>query len=90
MNEDIKKLFADVKKNKGEKVGVNSLINIEISKKEEIIMKKLCEHRINTTTLDYDIGIEYCNFCGALGHYSIDKDKVEWKLPDFLVNQNYN
>ena len=58
-------------------------------KKEEIIMKKLCEHRINTTTLDYDIGIEYCNFCGALGHYSIDKDKVEWKLPDFLINQNY-
>ena len=59
-------------------------------KKEEITMKKLCEHRINTTTWDYAIGVEYCNFCGALGNYSIDKDKVEWKLPDFLVNQNYN
>ena len=59
-------------------------------KKEEITMKKLCEHRINTTTLDYDIGVEYCNFCGALGHYSIDKDKVEWKLPEFLVKHNYN
>ena len=35
MNEDIKKLFADVKKKKGEKVGANSLINIEISKKED-------------------------------------------------------
>ena len=34
MNEDIKKLFADVKKKKGEKVGNNSLINIEITKKE--------------------------------------------------------
>ena len=37
-------------------------------KEDEPVMKKLCEHRVNTTTLDYDIGIEYCNFCGALGH----------------------
>ena len=58
--------------------------------KEPQVMKKLCEHRANTTTLDYDIGIEYCNFCGALGHYSVDKDIVEWKLPEFLIKQNYN
>ena len=58
--------------------------------KEKPVMKTLCEHRANTTTLDYDVGIEYCNFCGALGHYSVDKDKVEWKLPEFLVKQNYN
>ena len=57
---------------------------------EAQVMKKLCEHRANTTTLDYDIGIEYCNFCGALGHYNVDKDMVEWKLPEFLVKQNYN
>jgi len=57
---------------------------------ETPILKKLCEHKANTTTLDYDIGIEYCNFCGALGHYSVDKDAVEWKLPEFLVKQNYN
>ena len=24
---------------------------------EEPVMRKLCEHRANTTTLDYDIGI---------------------------------
>lgn len=58
--------------------------------KEKPVMKKLCEHKANTTTLDYDVGIEYCNFCGSLGHYSIDKDMVEWKLPEFLVKQNYN
>ena len=33
--------------------------------KEKPVMKTLCEHRANTTTLDYDVGIEYCNFCGA-------------------------
>ena len=44
--------------------------------KEPQVMKKLCEHRANTTTLDYDIGIEYCNFCGALGHYNVDKDML--------------
>tara|TARA_B110000495_G_scaffold57670_1_gene48862 strand:- start:456 stop:683 length:228 start_codon:yes stop_codon:yes gene_type:complete len=54
------------------------------------ILKKLCEHKANSTTLDYDVGIEYCNFCGSLGHYSIDKDMVEWKLPEFLIKQNYN
>jgi len=54
------------------------------------ILKKLCEHRANTITLDHEVGIEYCNFCGALGHYSVDKDTVEWKLPEFLVKQNYN
>ena len=57
---------------------------------ETPILKKLCEHKADTTTLDYDVGIEYCNFCGALGHYSVDKDALEWKLPEFLVKQNYN
>ena len=32
-------------------------------KEKEPVMKKLCEHKANTTTLDYDVGIEYCNFC---------------------------
>ncbi len=59
-------------------------------KTEQPVMKKLCEHRANTTTLDYDVGVEYCNFCGSLGHYSVEKDIVEWKLPDFLIKQNYN
>ena len=32
--------------------------------------------------------LDSINFCGALGHYSIDKDVVEWKLPEFLLKQN--
>ena len=53
MNEDIKKLFADVKKKKGEKVGNNSLINIEISKKEDHYI--ICPFR--------SIDIEECPLC---------------------------
>ena len=53
MNEDIKKLFADVKKRKGEKVGDNSLINIEISKKEDHYI--ICPFR--------SIDIEECPLC---------------------------
>ena len=53
MNEDIKKLFADVKKKKGEKVGVNSLINIEISKKEDHYI--ICPFR--------SIDVEECPLC---------------------------
>ena len=53
MNEDIKKLFADVKKKKGEKVGVNSLINIEISKKEDHYI--ICPFRAND--------VEECPLC---------------------------
>ena len=53
MNEDIKKLFADVKKNKGEKVGANSLINIEISKKEDHYI--ICPFR--------SIDVEECPLC---------------------------
>ena len=53
MNEDIKKLFADVKKKKGEKVGINSLINIEISKKEDHYI--ICPFR--------SIDIEECPLC---------------------------
>ena len=53
MNEDIKKLFADVKKNQGEKVGVNSLINIEISKKEDHYI--ICPFR--------SIDVEECPLC---------------------------
>ena len=40
-----------------------------------IIKKKFCEHKANTVTLDYDVGIEYCLFCGALAHYNPDIDK---------------
>ena len=53
MNEDIKKLFADVKKKKGEKVGNNSLINIEISKKEDHYI--ICPFR--------SIDVEECPLC---------------------------
>ena len=53
MNEDIKKLFADVKKKKGEKVGINSLINIEISKKEDHYI--ICPFR--------SIDVEECPLC---------------------------
>ena len=53
MNEDIKKLFADVKKKKGEKIGDNSLINIEISKKEDHYL--ICPFR--------SIDIEECPLC---------------------------
>jgi hypothetical protein len=55
-----------------------------------IVKKKFCEHKANTVTLDYDVGIEYCSFCGALGHYNPDLDKVEWALPEYLQKQNYN
>ena len=53
MDEDIKKLFADVKKKKGEKVGANSLINIEISKKEDHYI--ICPFR--------SIDVEECPLC---------------------------
>lgn len=45
---------------------------------------KLCEHLSDTETIDYDYGIEYCCYCGALGRYDIDKDKLEWTLPQHL------
>ncbi len=59
---------------------------------ENAVEKKevFCEHKSNTVTLDYDVGVEYCAFCGALGHYNIDSDQVEWALPEYLVKQNYN
>ena len=53
MNEDIKKLFADVSKKKGEKAGDNSLINIEISKKEDHYI--ICPFR--------SIDVEECPLC---------------------------
>ena len=55
-----------------------------------IIKKKFCEHRVNTVTLDYELGIEYCLFCGALANYNSDVDKLEWTLPEYLQKQNYN
>ena len=56
--------------------------------KEKPVMKTLCEHRADTTTLDYDVGIEYCNFCGALGHYSVDKDKITTNLKSLINIEN--
>ncbi len=53
-------------------------------------IRKLCEHKANTITIDSIAGVEYCNFCGGLGHYNVDKDTVEWKLPEFVTKQNYN
>ena len=52
--------------------------------------KKFCEHRASTVTLDYEVGIEYCSFCGALGHYNPELDALEWTLPEHLQKQNYN
>jgi hypothetical protein len=48
------------------------------------------EHRASTVTLDYEVGIEYCSFCGALAHYNSDLDALEWTLPEHLQKQNYN
>jgi len=53
MNENIKKLFEDVKKKKGEKVGENSLINIKISKIEDHYI--ICPFR--------SIDVEECPLC---------------------------
>ena len=51
--------------------------------------KEFCCHE-NAVTLDYDVGIEHCPFCGALGHYNIDIDQIEWILPEYLQKQEFN
>ena len=51
--------------------------------------KEFCGHE-NAVTLDYDIGIEHCPFCGALGHYNGDIDQIEWTLPEYLQKQERN
>ena len=51
--------------------------------------EEFCSHD-NAVTLDYDIGIEHCPFCGALGHYNGDIDKIEWTLPEYLQKQELN
>ena len=51
--------------------------------------KEFCGHE-NAVTLDYDFGIEHCPFCGALGHYNGDIDKVEWTLPEYLQKEGLN
>jgi len=56
----------------------------------EVVKKKFCEHRASTVTLDYEVGVEYCSFCGALAHYNPDLDALEWTLPEYLQKQNYN
>ena len=50
---------------------------------------EFCGHG-NAVTLDYDFGIEHCPFCGALGHYNGDIDKVEWTLPEYLQKYGLN
>ena len=50
---------------------------------------EFCGHE-NAVTLDYDFGIEHCPFCGALGHYNGDIDKVEWILPEYLQKEGLN
>ncbi len=50
---------------------------------------EFCCHE-NAVTLDYDFGIEHCPFCGALGHYNGDIDKVEWTLPEYLQKEGLN
>lgn len=51
--------------------------------------RKFCEHDA-AITIDYDHGIEHCPYCGALGHYSVDTDSIEWTLPEYLIRKNYN
>ena len=51
--------------------------------------KEFCDHD-SAVTLDYDIGIEHCPFCGALGHYNSDIDRIEWTLPEYLQKQEFN
>ena len=46
-------------------------IQVKFSYKDEF-----CSHD-KAVTIDYDIGIEHCPFCGALGHYNGDIDKIE-------------
>ena len=48
-----------------------------------------CAHD-KSVTLDYDVGIEHCPFCGALGHYNSDIDRVEWTLPEYFKKQELN
>ena len=67
---------------KEERAMDNSLV--KFSHKEEF-----CGHE-NSVTLDYDFGIEHCPFCGALGHYNGDVDKVEWILPEYLQKEGLN
>lgn len=56
---------------------------------KSLFEKEFCGHE-NAVTLDYEIGIEHCPFCGALGHYNIDIDKMEWTLPEYLQKQELN
>jgi len=52
MNEDIKKLFADVKKKRGERVGENSLLNMDIKSDDHYT---ICPFR--------SIDVEECPLC---------------------------
>ena len=56
---------------------------------ESSFKREFCRHE-NAVTLDYDIGIEHCPYCGALGHYNIDVDQIEWTLPEYLQKQEFN
>ena len=67
---------------KKERVMDNSLVKSSYK-------KEFCGHE-NAVTLDYDFGIEHCPFCGALGHYNGDVDKVEWILPEYLQKEGLN
>ena len=56
---------------------------------KQIHKEGFCSHG-NAVTLDYDIGIEHCPFCGALGHYNSDINQIEWTLPEYLERQEFN
>ncbi|KMP11564.1 hypothetical protein UR09_01185 [Candidatus Nitromaritima sp. SCGC AAA799-A02] len=51
---------------------------------------RLCDHQSSTETIDYDEGIEYCCYCGALGLYDIDKDALDWTFPQYLSGGKKN
>lgn len=52
--------------------------------------KILCEHRVDTHTVNFEEGIEHCGFCGALGIYNSDTDSLDWKLPEYFTKLGYN
>ena len=61
-----------------------------LSEDEPVKKKKFCEHKNGAITIDYEFGIEHCSYCGALGHYNVDTDSIDWTLPEYLAKQNYN
>ncbi len=59
-------------------------------KEASTLSKTICEHKVNIECIDYEIGIEYCKFCGSLGTYNTDTDSLDWVLPEYFTKRGYN